>query len=75
MTKEKMMEMLKADLMEKGLPLAEDAIMAVVDSFEKVITAYIVESPSKIDDMAMPIVASIIKAIKAKADMIDGVQG
>lgn len=75
MTKEKMMEMLKADLMEKGLPLAEDAIMAVVDSFEKVITAYIQESPSKLDDMGMPIVASIMKAIRAKADMIDGVQG
>jgi hypothetical protein len=74
MTKEEVIAKIKLDLAEKGLPLAEDAIEKVVESFEKIVTDYIESSESKMDDMALPIVKVLFELLKKQVDKLDKVE-
>lgn len=75
MTKEQFLEEMKKDLAEKGLPLAEDAIVATIDSFERLAVKYLSESDNKLDDLGIPVIHSIAAVLKLKADAIDGAKG
>lgn len=72
MTKQEVLVKVKEGLAAKGLPLAEDAIEAVIEVFESVVVEYIETSESKMDDIALPIVKTVFEAAKKAADKIDG---
>lgn len=72
MNKEAFVEQLKADLKEKGLPLAEDAIEIILEVLEKNLAKIIQESENKFDDLALPFLPTIFNFAKAQVDKIDG---
>lgn len=74
MTKEELVKEITEGLKAKGLPLAEDAIQAVLLVLSEVTVKYIEQSESKMDDMALPIVKIIFGLADKAADKIDGLE-
>lgn len=63
---------LTAKLKEKGLPLAEEAVIKILETTDEMVSKYVQESESKVDDMILPFFHQLVEFGKKAADKIDG---
>lgn len=72
MTQEELLKQIKDEAAQKGLHIAEEAIIQLLDVLESVISKYVQESENKFDDLALPFLPMVFGLLKAQADKIDG---
>jgi hypothetical protein len=75
MTKAELILKFKEELAEEGLPMAEDAIIKMLEVTEKIMDEYTASTATKVDDMVMMVAHPIFALMKMKADEIDGAKG
>lgn len=65
-----------AKLKEKGIAdVGEEVAKVVVESVFEASEEHIKESPSKLDDLGLPLLALVKKFVMKKVDAIDGEEG